>query len=108
MITMKRQYTVTRCEYVSKRAFEEVVTAFEAAVGDADDGPFTTVMNAVQSATEWESLANSLFGLSGVMHVLKFDNGHWLRLYGSQGKAEQYMYGVREGANWRGCLGAVQ
>jgi uncharacterized protein (DUF302 family) len=90
---MKTNYTVARYEHVSKKSFEDVIAAFEAAVGNADDGKFTNGMNAVQNASDWESLAKSLFGPSGFMHVLTFDHGHWLSLYGTPKKAKQYTYG---------------
>lgn len=90
---MIEHYTVTHHEHVSRKSFEELVAAFEAAVGNADDGKLTHRMPALKSVAEWEALCESLFGPSGFMHVLTFDHGLWASLYGTPTKMKQYTYG---------------
>jgi hypothetical protein len=87
------EYVVKHYEHVSTRSFEEVVNAFEAGVGDGDDGRFLNGMKALSNAQDWERLCQSSFGPSGFLHVLTFDHGHWLTFYGIGGKAKQYTYG---------------
>ena len=87
------QYTVSHYEHISTRPYEEVIKAFEAAVGDGDDGKFLNQMMAITNAEDWEALCNSFFGPSGFLHILSFDHGHWLNFYGENAKAKQYTYG---------------
>ena len=87
------EYVVKHYEHVSTRSFEEVISAFEAAVGDGDDGKFLNGMKALSNVEDWEALCKASFGRSGFLHVLTFDHGHWLKLYGIEGKAKQYTYG---------------
>jgi uncharacterized protein (DUF302 family) len=84
------EYVVKHYEHVSTRSFEEVVNAFEAAVGDGDDGRFLSGMRALSNAEDWENLCKSSFGSSGFLHMLTFDHGHWLKFYEIGGKAKQY------------------
>jgi hypothetical protein len=87
------QYTVSHYEHISSRPYEDVIKSFEAAAGDGDDGKFLNKMMAIDNAADWEALCKSFFGPSGFLHVLSFDHGHWLSLYGAQEKAKQYTYG---------------
>jgi uncharacterized protein (DUF302 family) len=87
------EYVVKHYEHVCTKSFEEVVEAFEAAVGDGDDGKFLNGMKALSRADDWERLCKASFGPSGFLHVLTFDHGHWLKLYGIDAKAKQYTYG---------------
>jgi uncharacterized protein (DUF302 family) len=84
---------VKRYEHLSEKSFEALVGAFEAAVGDADDGRLTNGLRAVTGVEDWEGLCKSRFGSSGFMHVLTMDHGRWLGFYGKQAKARQYTYG---------------
>ena len=87
------EYVVKHYEHVCTKTFEEVIAAFGAAVGDGDDGKFLNGMKAISRADDWERLCKSSFGPSGFLHVLTFDHGHWLKLYGTDAKAKQYTYG---------------
>jgi hypothetical protein len=90
---MITQSLITHHVHVSTRPYEELVAAFEAAVGDGGDGRLMNGMRALTTVDEWEFLCRSLFGPSGFMHVLAFDHGKWQRLYGIEAKAKQYTYG---------------
>jgi len=90
---LTQQYTVIHHEQLCRRPYEEVVAAFEAAVGDGDDGKFLNGLNAVSNVTDWEALCKRFFGPSGFVHILSFDHGHWLKFYGVDAKVKQYTYG---------------
>jgi hypothetical protein len=90
---MITQSLVTHHVHASAKPYEELVAAFESAVGDGGDGRLMNGMRALTTVDEWESLCRSLFGPSGFMHVLAFDHGKWQRLYGVVAKAKQYTYG---------------
>ena len=90
---MISEYVVKHYEHASTKSFEDLVAAFEQAVGDGDDGRFLNGMQALSTAEEWEALCNMHFGPSGFVHVLTFDHGRWQQLYGIQAKAKQYTYG---------------
>jgi hypothetical protein len=90
---MIRQHTVTHHDHASTRSYEDLVAAFEAAVGDAGDGRLTNGMRALTTRDEWEGLCKSLFGPAGFMHVLAFDHGKWQSLYGAPVRAKHYTYG---------------
>ena len=87
------QYTVSHYEHISARTYEDVINAFEIAVGDGDDGKFLNKMMAINNAADWETLCKSFFGPSGFLHILSFDHGHWLSFYGDNTKVKQYTYG---------------
>ena len=87
------EYVVKHYEHVSTKSFEEVVKAFEAAVGDGDDGKFLNGMKALSNVQDWENFCKSTFGPSGFLHLMTFDHGRWLKFYGIAGKAVQYTYG---------------
>jgi hypothetical protein len=90
---MISEYVVKHYEHVSTKSFEELVAAFEQAVGDGDDGRFLNGMQALSTAQEWEDLCRMHFGPSGFVHVLTFDHGRWQKLYGIPAKVKQYTYG---------------
>src|SRR5271167_2476799 len=90
---MITEYRVKHYEHVCEKSYDEVVAAFEKQVGDGDDGKFLNGMKAITNAADWEALCNSFFGPSGFVHVLTFDHGHWMNLYGLGLRAKQYTYG---------------
>jgi hypothetical protein len=47
---MITKYTVENHEYVSEKSYEEVVAEFETALGDAENGKFTAVLNGAETA----------------------------------------------------------
>jgi len=90
---MITEYAVKHYEHASTKSYEALVEAFERAVGDGDDGRFLNGMKALTTAAEWEVLCKMHFGPSGFVHVLSFDHGRWLQLYGVPAKVKQYTYG---------------
>jgi uncharacterized protein (DUF302 family) len=87
------EYTVKHFEHISTRSFDEIISIFESTVGYGDDGKFLNGMMAVTRAEDYERLCTSFLGSSGFMHVLTFDQGKWLSLYGPAARAKQYTYG---------------
>ena len=52
---MRTMFTVHHNEHVSSRSFEEVVNAFESAVGSVEDTGFAVLVALTKSAGEFES-----------------------------------------------------
>jgi uncharacterized protein (DUF302 family) len=90
-------HVVSYHEHVSAKPYEELVTAFEAAVADRQHGEFQEAFaRAEQSAgsrESWEEALGSLFGPSGFMYVFAIDFGTLLGWYGNPRKAKMYVYG---------------
>jgi uncharacterized protein (DUF302 family) len=80
-------------EHVSSRSFEEVVSAFESAVGSVEDTGFPALLASTKSAEEFESRVKSREGLSGFMRFLTVDHGAWLARIGLNAKARMYTIG---------------
>ena len=90
---MITKYTVESREHVSAKSYEEVVSAFEAAVGDAEHGEVVEALKAADNAGDWERAVTALFGTAGFVRVFALDHGRWLGFYGTKAKARKYVYG---------------
>jgi uncharacterized protein (DUF302 family) len=90
---MKTRFTVRHNEHVSSRPFEEVVTAFESAVGSVEDIGFPELLAATKSAEEFEASVHSREGTSGFMRFLTVDHGAWLARIGLNARARMYTIG---------------
>jgi uncharacterized protein (DUF302 family) len=90
---MKKTFTVHHNEHVSSRSFEEVVSAFESAVGSVEDTGFPALLASTKSVEEFESRVKSREGLSGFMRFLTVDHGAWLARIGLNAKARMYTIG---------------
>lgn len=90
---MINKYTVESREHVSAKSYEEVVKAFEAAVGEAETGEVVKTLNTVDNAGDWEQSVNAMSGSAGFVRVFSLDHGRWLNFYGHQAKAKKYVYG---------------
>jgi uncharacterized protein (DUF302 family) len=80
-------------EHVSSRPFEEVVNAFESAVGSLEDSGFPELVAATKSAEEFENQVKSRESTSGFMRFLTADHGAWLARIGLNAKARMYTIG---------------
>jgi uncharacterized protein (DUF302 family) len=78
---MRTKFTVHHNEHVSSRPFEEVVSAFESAVGSVEDTGFPAL------------LARSREGTSGFVRFFTADHGAWLARIGLNAKARMYTIG---------------
>lgn len=86
-------YTVEHREYVSGKTYEELVAAFDAALGDVEYGRFTDILNTAENRDEWERAVSDYFGPSGFLRFFSVDHGRWMGFYGHQVKAKKYLYG---------------
>jgi uncharacterized protein (DUF302 family) len=92
-ITMRTTFTVHHNEHVSSRSFEEVVSAFESAVGSVEDIGFPAFLASTKSAEEFEASVQSRAGSSGFMRFLTVDHGAWMARVGLKAKARMYTIG---------------
>jgi uncharacterized protein (DUF302 family) len=90
---MKTTFTVHHNEHVSSRSFEEVVSAFESAVGSVEETGFPALLASTKSAKEFETRVKSREGTSGFMRFLTVDHGAWLARIGLNAKARMYTIG---------------
>src|SRR6266550_2394437 len=90
---MRTMFTVHHNEHVSSRSFEEVVNAFESAVGSVDDTAFTVLLATMKTAEEFESQVKSRENTSGFMRFLTVDHGAWMTRVGLKAKARMYTIG---------------
>src|SRR6266566_5012335 len=92
-MTMRTTFTIHHNEHVSSRSFEEVVTAFESAVGCVEDTGFPALLASRQSAEEFETSVHCRERTSGFMRFLTVDHGGWLPRVGLNAKARMYTIG---------------
>jgi uncharacterized protein (DUF302 family) len=90
---MRTTFTVNHNEHVSSRSFEEVVSAFESAVGSVEDTGFPALLAPTKSAEGFEAIVRSRAGSSGFMRFLTVDHGAWLTRIGLDAKARMYTIG---------------
>jgi uncharacterized protein (DUF302 family) len=90
---MRTTLTVHHNEHVSSRSFEEVVSAFESAVGSVEDIGFPALLAATKSAEEFESQVKSRESTSGFMRFLTVDHGSWMARVGLNARARMYTIG---------------
>ena len=90
---MRTTFTVHHNEHVSSQPFEEVVNAFESAVGSVEDIGFPELVATTKSAEEFETRVRSREGTSGFMRFLTVDHGAWLARIGFNAKARMYTIG---------------
>src|SRR5258705_13368382 len=90
---MKTMFTVHHNEHVSSRSFEEVVKAFESAVGSVEDTGFAVLVASAKSAEEFESQVKSRESMSGFMRFLTVDHGSWMTHVGLKARPRMYTIG---------------
>lgn len=90
---MRSTFTVNHNEHVSSRPFEEVVSAFESAVGSVEETGFSALLASTKGAEEFEAGVQSRVGSSGFMRFLTVDHGAWLTRIGLNARARMYTIG---------------
>ena len=90
---MKDESTLVHCEHVSERPFDEIVAAFEKAVGVVSGEAFEEVLAASTDATSFETLVRSAEGPSGFMRFLDIDHGAWMARIGHTVRCKLYILG---------------
>lgn len=90
---MRTTFTVDHNEHVSSRSFEEVVAAFESAVGSVKEIGLEALSASTKSAEEFESQGKSRESTSGFMRFFTADHGAWMARIGVNAKARMYTIG---------------
>jgi uncharacterized protein (DUF302 family) len=90
---MRTTLTVHHNEHVSSRSFDEVVRAFEAAVGSVENVGLEALSASTKSAEEFESQVKSREGTSGFIRFLTVDHGAWMARVGLKARARMYTIG---------------
>ncbi|HEY6401644.1 MAG TPA: DUF302 domain-containing protein [Blastocatellia bacterium] len=89
---MKKTYQVQHNEHVTRRPFEEVIQAFERAVGSVE-GVYDDIVSKSRDAAEFERLVREHEGSSGFMRFFTADHGAWAKLEGMRFQARLYIIG---------------
>jgi uncharacterized protein (DUF302 family) len=79
-------------EHISRRSFDEVVVAFNAATGSIEEGFGRVAAQAHDEAT-FERIFRDREGSSGFMRFETIDHGNWLRLVGQSANAIMVVLG---------------
>jgi Domain of unknown function DUF302 len=87
------EFTVRHLEYISARPFDEVIAAFEGAVGSVENGGIEDDAEAALNSSDFEARIRSREGASGFMRFLMIDHGVWLARNGLDAKARMYTIG---------------
>jgi uncharacterized protein (DUF302 family) len=90
---MKDDSMFIHCEHVSERAFDEVVNAFEKAVGLVDSDTFREIVTSSTNAQDFESRIRSVEGPSGFIRFLDIDHGAWMARTGLTARCKVYILG---------------
>ena len=90
---MRTTFTAHHNEHVSSRPFEEVIDAFESAVGSVEDTGFPALLAETKNSDEFEASVHSREGSSGFMRFLTVDHSAWLNRIGLSAKGRMYTIG---------------
>jgi uncharacterized protein (DUF302 family) len=90
---MRDESILVHCEHESERTFEEVVTAFEKAVGVVDGDAFRKVVASASNEQDFERRVRAFEGPSGFMRFLNIDHGAWMTRIGLHAKCKLYILG---------------
>lgn len=74
-----RQGNMSRVTETSSKPFDEVIAAFEAAVGHPNLSDFVSRMNGAKTYAEMEDIVRSVVSKAGFMQFAKFDLGAVIR-----------------------------
>ncbi len=84
---------VRHLEYETTRSFEEVVNAFEGAVGTIEDIGWASIPVASKDKADFEARVRDRLGPSGFTRFLTVDHGVWLTLNGQSAQVLMYTIG---------------
>src|SRR5262245_13063294 len=91
---MTRDFTFRKHVHSSSQSFEEVVAAFEAAVGSVEGGGFERELGAARDPSDFEARLRSREGSSGFMRFQTIDHGAWLSALGIGAGAKARLYTI--------------
>ncbi|WOJ88716.1 DUF302 domain-containing protein [Methylocapsa polymorpha] len=87
------EFTVRHHEHISARSFDEVIAAFEAALGSVENGELQDDIEAARSPSDFEARVQLREGASGFMRFMTVDHGAWLARIELKAKARLYTIG---------------
>jgi uncharacterized protein (DUF302 family) len=90
---MRDEHTIIHRELVSDRPYEEVVAAFEAAVGTMEGDAFRAAVGSSTGAGDFEARVRAAEGPSGFMRFIVLDHGAWMGVMGPPARARLYIVG---------------
>ena len=90
---MIQDLRVRHREYSSVRSLEEVVAAFEVAVGTLEDIGVPSIVAASKDVADFEARIQKTLGPSGFTHFFTADHGDWLTFIGQPAKVRVYTIG---------------
>ena len=90
---MIKEIVVRHHEYISTKPFEDVVAAFEAAVGTLEDIGWDSIPASSKDAAQFEAKVKERIGSSGFTRFLTIDHGRWLTMMGQPTKMRMYTIG---------------
>jgi uncharacterized protein (DUF302 family) len=90
---MRDESTLIHFEHISARSYEEVVTAFEAAIGRQSGEAFRNSVDASMNADDFEARMHAAEGPSGFMLFFAADHGAWMGKIGLKARAKLYILG---------------
>jgi uncharacterized protein (DUF302 family) len=90
---MDQDLRVRHREFNTTRSFEEVVAAFESAVGSVENIGWLAIRAAAKNSADFEARVRARLGPSGFTRFLTIDHGDWLTFLGRPAKARMYTIG---------------
>jgi uncharacterized protein (DUF302 family) len=90
---MRDESVLIHCEHESERTFDEVVSAFERAVGVADGKAFQRIVATSTDEGDFERRVQAFEGPSGFMRFLDIDHGAWMTRIGLGARCKLYILG---------------
>ena len=87
-----RQSSMRRLTVTSSKPFQDVVTAFEAAVGHPNLTEFMTQLNGAKTYAEMESIVQPALSKAGFMQFTRFDLGAVIRKESGKDKPKSIRY----------------
>jgi uncharacterized protein (DUF302 family) len=90
---MQKTYSVQHNEHITRRPFDEVIRAFDEAVGSLEGGKFGQVLAETRTPEEFEQRIKTFESTSGFMRFLTIDHGGWAPRSGMNFRAIMYTIG---------------
>jgi uncharacterized protein (DUF302 family) len=90
---MIQDLRVRHREYSTARSFEEVVTAFEGAVGTLEGIGVPSIVAESKDVADFEARIEKTLGPSGFTRFFSADHGGWLTFIGQPAKVRVYTIG---------------
>jgi len=90
---MRDESVLIHCEHESELTFDEVVSAFEKAVGVVDGKAFQKIVTTSTNEEDFERRVRAFEGPSGFMRFLDIDHSAWMTRIGLRTRCKLYILG---------------